>query len=316
MKFLTLPIRPRHVPRTLFPQRDHLRKPISIRNISTTPITRSVLGLDNLEHWTESRPLPRGLTLDEKRERRAARKTNPGRLKVYPCTLPSARAACKDPIAAVTAAQLSVLDPTGAKAKFFNKKNLEGAKVGDILLVRTKDGDPVSGVCLNIRRTGVDTSILLRNNLTRVGVEIWIKVFSPNVEAIEVVQRKAKPARRAKLYYMRYVDVLMRLSRYATDKSIGNRSMIWALCRTSSQNTYGRGRSCDQDKRMVHKGMAVVAGRVSGRATGDDYLLWIGEPPSVILYGQRHGDGAAQTYREQIDVHTQLSRPASCALLY
>ena len=33
---------------------------------------------------------------------------------------------------------------------------------------------------------------------------MWFKVYSPNVEAIEVVQRKqGKRARRAKLYYMR-----------------------------------------------------------------------------------------------------------------
>jgi hypothetical protein len=32
---------------------------------------------------------------------------------------------------------------------------------------------------------------------------MWFKVYSPNVEAIEVVQRKDKRARRAKLYYMR-----------------------------------------------------------------------------------------------------------------
>ena len=32
---------------------------------------------------------------------------------------------------------------------------------------------------------------------------MWYKIFSPNVEGIEVVQRKEKRARRAKLYYMR-----------------------------------------------------------------------------------------------------------------
>lgn len=32
---------------------------------------------------------------------------------------------------------------------------------------------------------------------------MWFKVYSPNVEGIEVVQRKAKRARRARLYYMR-----------------------------------------------------------------------------------------------------------------
>lgn len=34
-------------------------------------------------------------------------------------------------------------------------------------------------------------------------MEMWFKVYSPNVEGIEVVQRKAKRARRARLYYMR-----------------------------------------------------------------------------------------------------------------
>ena len=51
----------------------------------------------------------------------------------------------------------------------------------------------------------MDTGILLRNKLTMVGVEMWVKVYSPNVKAIEVVKRAEKRARRGKLYYMRYV---------------------------------------------------------------------------------------------------------------
>lgn len=132
-------------------------------------------------------------------------KQNPGRIKVYPCPVPSARAACKDAIASITQTQLTVLDPTGARTKLFSKANTEGARVGDILLIRTKEGDPFSGVCLNIRRQGIDTAILLRNNVTRVGVEMWVKVYSPNVQGVEVVQRKEKKARRARLYYMRCV---------------------------------------------------------------------------------------------------------------
>jgi ribosomal protein L19 len=50
---------------------------------------------------------------------------------------------------------------------------------------------------------GIDTSFLLRNELTRVGVEMAVKVFSPNVESVEVVQRTEKRKRRARLYYMR-----------------------------------------------------------------------------------------------------------------
>lgn len=69
--------------------------------------------------------------------------------------------------------------------------------------MRLKNGDPFAGVCINIRRRGVDTGILLRNQLTRVGVEMWYKIYSPNVEGIEVVQRREKRARRARLTYMR-----------------------------------------------------------------------------------------------------------------
>ena len=72
-----------------------------------------------------------------------------------------------------------------------------------MLLVRLKNGDPYAGVCINIRRRGVDTGILLRNELTRVGVEMWYKIYSPNVEGIEIVQKREKRARRARLTYLR-----------------------------------------------------------------------------------------------------------------
>lgn len=61
---------------------------------------------------------------------------------------------------------------------------------------------------MNIRSRGVDTAVLLRNELTRVGCEMWVKVYSPNVEGVEVVQRSEKRKRRARLYYLRYVVVI------------------------------------------------------------------------------------------------------------
>ena len=106
----------------------------------------------------------------------------------------STRKRCPDPVGAITAAQIATLDPTGARTRLFSEDNVDRARVGDILLVRQKDGDPFSGVCLNIKQgdSKIDSSILLRNNLTRVGVEMSYKIYSPNVEGIEVVQRKAK----------------------------------------------------------------------------------------------------------------------------
>lgn len=117
----------------------------------------------------------------------------------------STRKACPDPVGTITASQIATLDPTGARTRLFSPDNIDRARVGDILLVRQKSGEPFSGVCLNIKQgdSKIDSSILLRNNLTRVGVEMMYKIYSPNVEGIEVVQRKAKRARRARLYYMR-----------------------------------------------------------------------------------------------------------------
>ncbi|KIW07411.1 ribosomal protein L19 [Verruconis gallopava] len=116
---------------------------------------------------------------------------------------PSTWSNCKDPVKAIHDAQIAAMDPTGARTRLFSKGNPEAVRIGDILLVRQKNGEPFAGVCLSIRKRGIDTSILLRNHLTKVGVEMWFKIYSPNVAGIEVVQRKEKRARRNKLYYMR-----------------------------------------------------------------------------------------------------------------
>lgn len=118
---------------------------------------------------------------------------------------PNIKKTCPDPVAAVTASSTALLDPSNARTRLFAKDNPECARVGDILLVRQRTGDPFAGVCINIRRRGIDTAILLRGQLTRVGVEMWYKIYSPLVEGIEVVQRAQKRARRARLTYMRNV---------------------------------------------------------------------------------------------------------------
>ena len=123
-------------------------------------------------------------------------------LRVYPSP-PSARNRCPDAVGAVSRAQVATLDPTGSRTRLFDKANPDSAHVGDVLLVRTRAGDAFAGVLLNVRRRGVDTAVLLRGQMTRVGVEMWFKVYSPLVEGIEVVQRREKRARRERLYYMR-----------------------------------------------------------------------------------------------------------------
>jgi ribosomal protein L19 len=123
---------------------------------------------------------------------------------VYPAP-PSAAKKCREPLREVARAQIETLDPTGSRTRLFAKDNKDAIQVGDIVLVRQRDGDPFSGVCMIIRRAGADTAILLRAQLTRIGVEMWFKIYSPTVTGIEVVQRTKKRKRRARLYYLRYV---------------------------------------------------------------------------------------------------------------
>ncbi|KAH8702240.1 putative mitochondrial ribosomal protein [Talaromyces proteolyticus] len=124
-------------------------------------------------------------------------------MKIFPPP-PSKANICSEPVAAIANAQLAVLDPTGDRMALFDyRRSARSVKPGDIIRVTFKSGDPFSGVVLAIRSRGVDTSVLLRNQLTRVGVEMSIKVFSPNVEGVEIVQRTEKRKRRARLYYMR-----------------------------------------------------------------------------------------------------------------
>ncbi|KAG7139517.1 54S ribosomal protein subunit img1 like [Verticillium longisporum] len=117
--------------------------------------------------------------------------------------VPSIRKTHPDPLPALTAAQLTKLDPTGARTRLFDRTRPDAAKAGDVLLVTTRTGEPFAGVCLSIRRRGVDTAILLRGQLMRVGVEMWHKIYAPTVIGIDIIWRRPKRARRARLTYMR-----------------------------------------------------------------------------------------------------------------
>lgn len=129
----------------------------------------------------------------------------PKPVKIYPPP-PSTRKVCKDPVAKVTESQLAEIDPKGErKALCDYRRNPRSVKPGDVVRVTFKNGDPFNGVVLSIKLRGIDTSFLLRNELTRVAVEMSVKVFSPNVQSVEIVQRAERKPRRARLYYMRFV---------------------------------------------------------------------------------------------------------------
>lgn len=126
----------------------------------------------------------------------------PHKIKVHPAP-PTARKTCPEPLKTFTATQLSTLDPSGSRARLFSRTDPDAVHLGDVLLVRFRSGEPFAGVVLSIRRRGVDSAVLLRNQLTRIGTELWVKIYSPLVVGMEVVQRTERRARRARLFYMR-----------------------------------------------------------------------------------------------------------------
>ena len=99
--------------------------------------------------------------------------------------------------------QVAKLDPTGARTRMFSKEHADSAKVGDVLMVTPKTGEPFAGVFIQIRRRGVDTAIQLRGQLMKTGTELWYKIYSPSVAGIDIIWRRPKRARRARLTYMR-----------------------------------------------------------------------------------------------------------------
>lgn len=117
--------------------------------------------------------------------------------------MPSIRKTFPNPMPALNQQQIAKLDPTGARTRMFSKAHLDSAKVGDVLMVTPKSGEPFAGVFLQIRRSGVDTAIQLRGQLMRTSTEMWYKIYSPTVAAIDIIWRRPKRARRAKLTYMR-----------------------------------------------------------------------------------------------------------------
>ena len=159
---------------------------------------------------------------------------------------PSSFQKCKDPVEAVQSSQMALLDPTGARKRLFDPENRDGAKPGDILLATFKTGEPFSGVIMSIKQRGVDTSVLMRNHLTRIGTEMSIKVFSPLVQSMEVAQKAVKRARRARLYYLRKPKHDMGSVSKVVDQYLRQRAILTGG-KLGSQ--YGSRRSSSKGKR-------------------------------------------------------------------
>ncbi|RIA80201.1 translation protein SH3-like domain-containing protein [Glomus cerebriforme] len=104
--------------------------------------------------------------------------------------------------------------------QLFAKRGKDRVKTGDVLLVETytsmssiknpsdnsssiKSGTTAfAGICISIRRRGVNTNFTLRNIILKVGVEQRFFINSPLIKSIQILSR-GEGYRRAKLFYLR-----------------------------------------------------------------------------------------------------------------
>ncbi|GBE79260.1 translation protein SH3-like domain-containing protein [Sparassis latifolia] len=105
--------------------------------------------------------------------------------------------------------------PEPAKQKlfttYFSKRHPLRILPGSVLTVSLAHAPTTfSGVLMQVRRRGLDTSFVLRNVINRTGVEMQFFVSSPHLKDIKIVQRAGggggkagRRMRRAKLFYLR-----------------------------------------------------------------------------------------------------------------
>lgn len=83
---------------------------------------------------------------------------------------------------------LKAYDPDGSKAKLLDANNVFGIRVGDILRVTKSDKSTVVGVLIDMHRTGLGSTLLLRTKITGVGVENRLHVYNPDIANIEILR--------------------------------------------------------------------------------------------------------------------------------
>jgi large subunit ribosomal protein L19 len=113
-------------------------------------------------------------------------------------------------------------DPTSRFTSLFSRNSKDRIPPGSVVLVETYTNGTKSsfstfaGILIAIRRRGLSSSFVLRNIVSKLGVEIRFNLYSPLLKDIKIVQKavvgkddktgKLRRTRRAKLYYLRGDD--------------------------------------------------------------------------------------------------------------
>ncbi|CUM64016.1 uncharacterized protein PRCAT00001604001 [Priceomyces carsonii] len=94
-------------------------------------------------------------------------------------------------------------DPTGKRRALVDQEN--GLRAGDIIKVTYLDRTNVVGQVIAIKRSvnNVGTNILIRNKFNKMGCELRIPLFNPNIRNIETLHKPKKYLSRRKQFYIR-----------------------------------------------------------------------------------------------------------------
>lgn len=101
------------------------------------------------------------------------------------------------------------LDTDGWRFKLIDKHNKDCIKVGDVIrIIYNKEKcsyDNFVGYILSVDRKEQvqDASVLLRNQVSKVMVEVRVPLFSPLVERVDILKKSDGSRKRNKHYYIR-----------------------------------------------------------------------------------------------------------------
>lgn len=101
--------------------------------------------------------------------------------------------------------EIEKLDPEGWRHKLIAEDNSERVRTGDIVRVMytTRTIPTFIGQVIAKKQTGLAASLVLRNQINKVGVELNVKLFSPLISRIDIIRRPRKYRARNKQYYIR-----------------------------------------------------------------------------------------------------------------
>lgn len=104
--------------------------------------------------------------------------------------------------------QYAKLDPTFWRRDLIQpseRNNNTVLRAGDIVRVmyNTRSVPSFTGQIVKISKKGLDANFLLRNLVSKVGVEMQVKLFNPLISRIDVVRRPAEYKKRNRQYYIR-----------------------------------------------------------------------------------------------------------------